>query len=312
MNIILPVAKISVNVPGIVGLGFLIGTLSGLFGVGGGFLITPMLNAAFGIPYNFAVGSGLFQMIATSGAASIRHRKYGQVDCKLAILLVLGSIPGAEIGAQILRCLKGLGFINIYGHSFDLMYIWMTIIYILFLVPIGVFMFKEGKSAMKKVKLGEGQDGVIPNKISRKLRSIRVYPSVSCSVSGLEDISLWVPFSIGLVMGILSGLLGVGGGIILVPVLIYFVGIPTKVVVGTSLFQMIFTAGYGGFTHLLKGNVDFFLVIFILAGSLMGSQLGTYLNKRMKRSSLRYYFSWIVFGAIAVLIIKFLWNLRVF
>ena len=84
-------------------------------------------------------------MIATRGAATIRHRKYGQVDCKLAIFLVLGSLPGAEIGAQILRYLKGLGFVNIHGRSFDLMYIWMTVIYILFLIPIGVFYVQRGE-----------------------------------------------------------------------------------------------------------------------------------------------------------------------
>jgi len=312
MGVFLPAAKITVSGEGLIGLGFLIGVLSGLFGVGGGFLITPMLNAVFGIPYNFAVGSGLFQMIATSGAATIRHRKYGQVDCKLAIFLVLGSLPGAEIGAQILRYLKGLGFVNINGRSFDLMYIWMTVIYILFLIPIGVFMFKEGKSSMKKVKEGIiTGDEVELNRICYMLRSIKVYPYIRCPVSGLDRISLWVPFSVGLVMGILSGLLGVGGGVILVPVLIYFLGLPTKVVVGTSLFQMIFTAGYGGLTHLLKGNVDFILVILILAGSLTGSQLGAFLNKKMKKSSLRYYFSWIVFVAIFVIVVKFLWNLGV-
>lgn len=296
-----------VNIPGLIGLGFIVGTLSGLFGVGGGFLITPMLNAVFGIPYNFAVGSGLCQMIGTSGAASLRHGVYSQVDYKLASLLLVGSLPGVEIGAQILDALEGMGTVSIGGQSFDVLYISLTIIYIFLLLPVGVFMFKEGKTARGEDEQNPEtpDNGTFLSVVPQKLRALDIPPRVSCPISEIKSICVWIPIFFGFLVGLLSGLLGVGGGFILVPILIYLMGVSTRVVVGTSLFQMIFTAGYGTLTHLFKGNIDFLLVVLILAGSLVGSQLGVILNKKMKTASLRYYFSWVIFGAIAIILIKF-------
>lgn len=142
-------ATLVVNLPGLVGLGFLIGVLSGWFGVGGGFLLTPMLNVVFSIPYDIAVGSGLCQMVGTTAAASLKHRSYGHIDYRLALFTLIGSIGGVELGARLLVKLKKLGSITIHTHSISKMYLWITVIYIVLLLLVGVFMFLESRKAKR-------------------------------------------------------------------------------------------------------------------------------------------------------------------
>lgn len=297
-------ATLIVNLPGLVGLGFLIGVLSGWFGVGGGFLVTPMLNVVFGIPYNIAVGSGLCQMVGTTAAASLKHRSYGHIDYRLALFMLIGSIGGVELGARLLVKLKELGSITLYNHSFSKMYLWVTAIYIILLLLVGIFMFLESRKAKKS-----SDTVVVKTKIARRIQKIHLAPTISLPISGIESISLWSPIILGFIIGISSGLLGVGGGFIMTPCLIYLFGIPTSIAIGTGLFQIIFISGYGAFTHFFKGNVDFLLVASILAGSLAGSQVGVILCRKTKSSSTRYYFSFVVFAAIVVIVFKFLYNL---
>jgi len=297
-------ATLIVNLPGLVGLGFIIGILSGWFGVGGGFLVTPMLNVVFGIPYNIAVGSGLCQMVGTTAAASLKHRSYGHIDYRLALFMLIGSIGGVELGARLLVKLKELGSITLYNHSFSKMYLWVTAIYIILLLLVGIFMFLESRKAKKS-----SDTVVVKTKIARRIQKIHLAPTISLPISGIESISLWSPIILGFIIGISSGLLGVGGGFIMTPCLIYLFGIPTSIAIGTGLFQIIFISGYGAFTHFFKGNVDFLLVASILAGSLAGSQVGVILCRKTKSSSTRYYFSFVVFAAIVVIVFKFLYNL---
>lgn len=304
LNIFSSTEALIVNLPGLVGLGFVIGILSGWFGVGGGFLMTPVLNAVFGIPYNIAVGSGLCEMIGTSTAASLKHRSYGHIDYKLALFMLVGSVAGVELGARLLVRLKELGSVSIHAHSVSKMYLWVTAIYIVLLLLVGISMFLESRKAKKSSKTE-----VVKTKISQKIRKMHLFPTISLPVSGVESISVWTLIVLGFIVGTASGLLGVGGGFIMTPSLIYLFGIPTSIAIGTGLFQIIFTSGYGAFTHFLKGNVDFFLAASILAGSLAGSQVGAILCRKIKSYSTRYYFSFVVFIAMAVIILKFLYNL---
>ncbi|MFQ5836004.1 MAG: sulfite exporter TauE/SafE family protein, partial [bacterium] len=154
--------------------------------------------------------------------------------------------------------------------------------------------------------------GIVATRISRKIQETVAPPLISLRVSRIASISVWTIIVVGFLIGILSGLLGVGGGFIITPAFIYLFGVPTTVAVGTGLFQIIFTSGYGAFTHFFKGNVDFTLVAGILAGSLVGSQFGAMLNKRLRGAYVRYYFSWVVFIAIGIIILKFLYNLGYF
>jgi len=297
-------ATLIVNLPGLVGLGFGIGVLSGWFGVGGGFLVTPMLNVVFGIPYNVAVGSGLCQMVGTTAGASLKHRSYGHIDYKMALFMLIGSLPGTELGARILVKLEGLGSITIHNHSLSVMYLWVTAIYVVLLLIVGIFMFLESRKARKN-----SDTAVVRTRISGRIQKIQLAPTISLPISEVKSISIWSPIVLGFIIGISSGLLGVGGGFIMTPCLIYLFGIPTSVAIGTGLFQIIFTSGYGALTHFFKGNVDFLLAASILAGSLGGSQVGAMLCKKIKACNTRFYFSFVVFVAILVIILKFLYNL---
>ena len=304
LNILSSTEVLTVNFPGLVGLGFVIGILSGWFGVGGGFLLTPMLNVVFGIPYNIAVGSDLCQMVATTSAASLKHRSYGHIDHKLALFVLVGSVVGAELGARLLMKLKKLGSITIRTHFISKMDLWVTVIYMVLLSLVGISVFLESRKAKNTSKTE-----VAKTKISQKIQKIQLAPTVSLPISGIESVSVWTLIVLGFVVGTASGLLGVGGGFILTPALIYLFGIPTSIAIGTGLFQIIFTSGYGSFTHFLRGNVDFLLAASILAGSLAGSQVGAILCRKMRSSSTRYYFSFVVFAAMVVIILKFLYNL---
>jgi len=291
-----------INCIGFIGTGFFIGILSGLFGVGGGFLLVPLLNIIFNVPYNIAIGSSLLQMVGTSTASTLKHRGYGNIDYKLAGFAVTGSIAGVELGARILVRLKSLGTIIINNSNISIMDFWISIIYIILLSLVGIFMFLESKKAKKRAPQG----GIVETSLSKKIRNIKIPPLISLPISKIENISLWNLIFLGFGVGTLSGLLGVGGGFIISPALIYLIGIPTSLAIGTGLFQIIFTSAYGALTHLLKGNIDFKLVACILTGSIIGSQLGARLNKKLRGAHIRYYFSLLIFFAAGIILIKFL------
>jgi len=297
-----------INCIGFIGAGFIIGIFSGLFGVGGGFLLVPLLNAVFNIPYNIAIGSSLLQMVGTSTASTLKHKGYGHIDYKLAGFILIGSIVGVELGARVLMWLKKIGTIIIHGTSINKMDLWINIVYIILLSLVGISMFLESKKAKKRAPRG----GVVNTVFSQKIKNIKIPPLTSLPVSNIEYISICYLIVLGFGVGIFSGLLGIGGAFILNPVLIYLIGVPTSIAIGTSLFQTIFVSGYGGLTHFFKGNVDFTLVACVLVGSLVGSQLGTKIHNRLRGAYIRYYFSLVIFIAIGIVLFKFLFSLGYF
>jgi len=291
-----------INCIGFIGAGFIIGILSGLFGVGGGFLLVPLLNVVFNVPYNIAIGSSLLQMVGTSTASTLKHRGYGHIDYKLAGFILMGSIIGVEFGARVLMWLKKIGTIVIHGTSINKMDLWINIIYIILLSLVGTSMFLESKKAKKRAPRG----GVVDTIFSQKIQNAKIPPLTSLPISNIEYISVGYLIVLGFAIGICSGLLGIGGAFILNPALIYLIGVPTSIAIGTSLFQTVFVSGYGGLSHFLKGNVDFTLVASVLVGSLVGSQLGAKIHNRLRGAYIRYYFSLVIFVAVAIVLIKFL------
>ena len=294
-----------INCIGFIGAGFIIGIFSGLFGVGGGFLLVPLLNAVFGVPYNIAIGSSLFQMVGTSAAASLKHRDYGNIDYKLAGFILMGSIIGVESGARTLMWLKSVGTIMIHGSLISKMDLWISIVYIILLSLVGISMFLESKKAKKRAPRG----GVVDTIFSQKIQNVKIPPLISLPISNIEYISIYYLIALGFGVGILSGLLGIGGAFIMNPALIYLFGVPTSIAIGTSLFQTIFVSGYGAITHFFKGNVNFALVACILVGSLVGSQLGAKIHNRLRGAHVRYYFSLLIFFAAGIILIKFLFTI---
>lgn len=294
-----------INYVSFIGIGLIIGILSGLFGVGGGFLLVPLLNVVFNIPYNIAIGSSLCQMVGTSSVASLKHKDYGNIDYKLAGFILMGSIVGAEFGARILMWLKSIGTIMIHGSTVSKMDLWINIIYIVLLSLVGISMFLESKKAKKRTPRG----GVVDTIFSQKIQNVKIPPLTFLPISKIKSISIWNLIGLGVVVGMFSGLLGIGGAFIMNPALIYLIGVPTSVAIGTSLFQTIFISGYGALTHFFKGNIDFALVAKILLGSLIGSQLGAKMHNKLRGAYIRYYFSLVIFIAIGIVLFKFLFRI---
>ena len=294
-----------INCIGFTGIGFVIGVLSGLFGVGGGFLLVPLLNVVFNIPYNIAIGSSLLQMVGTATASTLKHRGYGHIDYKLAGFILIGSIVGVELGARVLMWLKKIGTIMIHGTSINKMDLWINIVYVILLSLVGISMFLESKKAKKR----EPRGGVVDTIFSQKIQNVKILPLISLPISNIEYISIYYLIVLGFGVGILSGLLGIGGAFILNPILIYLIGVPTSVAIGTSLFQTIFVSGYGALTHFFKGNVDFVLVACILTGSIIGSQLGARIHNNIRGAHVRYYFSLLIFFTAGIILIKLLFEI---
>ena len=266
MQIYLPIAEVSVNAFLLLGLGGLIGILSGMFGVGGGFLMTPLLFF-IGIPPAVAVATGANQIVASSFSGVLAHFRRRTVDLRMGTVLLVGGLIGAAAGVAIFNYLRSIGQV-------DLM---VRLCYVVFLGIIGSLMFVESLAALRR-----SSSGIKPKR--KKHGLVHKMPlKMRFRVSGLY-ISVIPPLMVGLFVGVLAAIMGVGGGFIMVPAMIYILGMPTKVVIGTSLFQIIFVAALHATTNY---TVDVVLAVLLLVGGVIGAQIGTNIGLRMKAEQLR-------------------------
>jgi uncharacterized membrane protein YfcA len=282
----LPLAGVDVWIPGIVLMGILIGFLIGLFGVGGGFLLTPLLKVVFGIPYPVAVGSSLLQIFINSTIATFRHWRNGKVDFKLGLILAAGALAGTEIGVRILNRLKQSAPIIINERPFLAVDLVLNILFLVLLSSVAVFIFFETTRGTPTQEVSTA--------LSRWLRTIRLQPTLYFPRSGIASYSIWIPIFLALLVGVLTGLMGVGGGFVNFPLLIYVIGVPTHIAVGTSVFQVLLASGYGAARHVLLGNVEIYLVLILFAGSFAGVQLGVKVSQKLGGRSIRRFFSLVV------------------
>jgi len=296
MLVALPVAGVEVSVAGLILLGLVIGGLSGFFGVGGGFLLTPMLNAVFGIPFPLAVGSSLAQMTGTAVSGLIRHRGLGNVDYRLGFIMTGGAVLGLLPGVRLLNMLKVAGEVTVFGSPIRLSDLVVSLAYIPLLVGIALWMWSETRSTRRGVSKADGHHWAV----ARWAQSVRLSPHVSLPVSGVQSISIWLLLVGGALVGFLSGFLGVGGGVLLVPMLLYLVGARTNVAVATSLFQIIVVAAMGSVFHYFEGNVDAVLVLWVLVGGVVGAQVGATFTKYASGPHIRRSFSYLTLGAAAL------------
>ncbi|MGB9735146.1 MAG: TSUP family transporter, partial [bacterium] len=310
VNVYLPVAHVSVNLLWMLFFGFIVGGMAGFFGVGGGFLITPMLNAIFGVPYPVAVASSLSLLVGITVASTIRHSKYGNIDYKLGLVMVIGTSIGVDAGAKLLSLIKSLQNLlpGIGGHHIDVLELILSLSYIVMLSLIGLSIFRESLKTIKMTKStasGEGISGEPEaSKSVKRIRALKIKPIIRFPASGITGISIWVIMGIAFVVGMMSGFMGIGGGFILMPALIYIIGCPTVVAVGTSLFGILFTAGYGAFTYALEGEVDLVLVVSLLISSSIGSVIGASFTRKAGGPNVRMLFSLIAFVAVIIVAIK--------
>lgn len=280
MDIFFPIARMPISIIAILGLGGLVGLLSGLFGVGGGFLLTPLLMW-MGIPPAVAVASDTNQIVAASVSGTIAHSRNKNVDFKLGFIILVGSLVGGSFGTALVKVLRSLG-------NFDFV---LKSTYVVMLLCVGSFMFLESINSLRKRKQ-ETDETPKENKAMQLMNKlpIKMYFEVSgihCSVISL--------FLLGLLIGVLAALMGVGGGFIMLPVMIYLLGMPTIKAVGTSVFVIIFTAiNVTMAQSTLNHTVDVVLAIVLLIGSSIGAQFGAKLGKRLPAEQLRVIFSVIV------------------
>ena len=273
MDIYLPVANLSVNALVIVLLGGGVGLLSGMFGVGGGFLTTPLL-IFYGIPPTVAAASATTQVTGASVSGALAHYRRGGVDIPMGLVLVVGGILGAIAGSGIFRVLQGFGLIDTV----------INVLYVVLLLAVGVPMAREAAASVAASRAGTPKParkrGHHPLVASLPLRW-RFY------ASGLY-ISPLAPLILGFVTGILTVLLGVGGGFVMVPAMLYILGMATRVVVGTSLFQILFVTAATTMVHAVTTKaVDIVLAFFLLIGSVIGAQIGARIAQRFKPDHLR-------------------------
>jgi uncharacterized membrane protein YfcA len=276
MHLYLPVALTSINILIPVGLGLLVGLLSGLFGVGGGFLLTPLL-IMFGIPSTVAAATDSNQIVAASTSGTYAHWKVGNVDFKMGLYLLVGGFLGGIVGVQAIKILRAMG-------NADFV-IKMT--YVLMLGIVGTYMFIESLQSMRKKKepvVTEVKDRK-ESALSNFLKSLPL--QTRFEKSGVTHSAL-VPIVLGSFVGILAAIMGVGGGFLMVPVMVYMLRMPMHVVVGTSLFQILFTCIEVTFLQAYTNHsVDFLLAVLLLVGSTFGAQVGTVLGKKLKGEQLK-------------------------
>ena len=287
--------SVSVNILGLLAVGCTVGFLSGLFGIGGGALITPILQIFFGIPFEICVGSILAQAIGTSFSATLRHWQLGNVDLKLAITFSGGSIIGVEIGARILEKFKLMGQMQIGTQQILAIEFYPKLLFFILLMFVAIGILVE--STRK-------QDN--DNPPNGFLRSIHVPPYITFPTSGLQKVSIFAATYPALLIGIIPGLLGIGGGVIILPFLIYGYGIRTQMAIGTSLFIVFFSVIFGTISHGVRGNINLALITILLIGSTISAQFGAIATQKINASSIRFYFGFVVLAIDGILLIDLL------
>ena len=275
MQLYLPIAEVSVNVVLLFGIGGIVGILSGMFGVGGGFLITPLLFFV-GIPPAVAVATSANQIVASSISAVLAHLRRKTVDLRMGTVLLAGGLVGSAIGVFVFNILRGLGQVDLL----------VNLCYVIFLGTVGGLMLIESLRALQRSRRAPGT--VAPRKPRGQRGWVHILPfKMRFRTSGLY-ISVIPPVLVGMFVGILSAIMGVGGGFIMVPAMIYLLHMPTKVVIGTSLVQIIFVTGFTPLAHAVTNQtVDLPLAVILLLGGVIGAQFGAGIGARMKAEQLR-------------------------
>ena len=286
----------------LVGVGLVVGVLGGFFGVGGSFLVTPALFG-FGVPMNFVVGTDLMHVVGKSIVAARKHRQLGNIDLKLGFIMMAGTIPGVEAGAQLIEHLKRTSRVDMA----------VGITFVVFLVGMSFFMLWEGRRLLpiqwhrgafvRRKPISRAADKPTASAGAIKwLQLSNLPPYVSLPSSGIKRISLWSIIGVSLLGGFLSGFLGGGAGYFRMPSMIYLLGIPTHTAVGTDLFEIIVSAGYGTVTHAVKGNVDALIALVMHTGAAIGAQAGAIMTEFVNGPTLRVAFAPLLLVGAAIIL----------
>jgi uncharacterized membrane protein YfcA len=286
---LMPIAGVEIFWPGLVILGLGVGTIAGFFGVGGGWMVTPGLNM-LGFPMAFAIGTGITQMAGPALVSTSRHARFGNVDYKLGMIMVVGTVAGFETGAQAIMWLERLGKVDAYVRAG----------YLGLLTLIASLVFTDVWKKMRKDREARAAGRTV-DKLStgiewhKRLHKIRIPPVVHFERAGIRC-SVWLPILVSFLTGLLAGLLGIGGGLIRMPALIYLVGCPTHIAVGTDLFEVAISGLYGAASYSHKGRTELLAALIMLVGASIGAQIGSVATKYVKGYGIRIFFGVAVVG----------------
>ncbi|AVD72025.1 sulfite exporter TauE/SafE family protein [Desulfobulbus oralis] len=299
LYILMPISGVTIFWPGLVILGVGVGIIGGFFGMGGAWMVTPGLNI-LGFPMAFAIGTDISHMAGKSLISTMRHGKFGNVDYTLGLIMLVGTILGFEVGAQIVLQLERIG-------NLEKVVRW---IYIALLAFIAWTVFadvakrkrKEAAAAAKGEQLDAGATGIEWHKTLHKMK---IPPMMHFKAAGITC-SAWVPVLVSFFTGVLAGILGIGGGLIRMPALVYLVGCPTHVAVGTDLFEVAISGLYGAASYTFKGRTELVAALIMLVGAAVGAQIGAVATKYIKGYGIRIAFGLAVIGCMLSIILKLL------
>ncbi len=293
MYMYMPIAGVNIFWPGLVLIGFSVGVIGGFFGMGGAWMVTPGLNI-LGFPMAFAIGTDISHIAGKSMISTVRHSKFGNVDYKLGLVMVVGTVIGIECGAQIVMWLERIGRVGSVVR-------W---VYVVVLLLIAIMVFVDYWKAVRKKKAGiVGEHGAEGITWYKTLHRLKIPPVMHFKTAGITC-SAWLPIMVSLLTGVLAGFLGIGGGLLRMPALVYLIGCPTHIAVGTDLFEVMISGLYGTFTYGAKGRIEIWAVFVMLCGAAIGAQIGTIATKYARGYGIRIAFGLAVVACMVSIILK--------
>jgi uncharacterized membrane protein YfcA len=297
LYILMPIAGVKIFWPGLIILGIGVGIIGGFFGMGGAWMVTPGLNI-LGFPMAFAIGTDIAHMAGKSLISTMRHGRFGNVDYKLGFIMLVGTIAGFEAGAQMIMWFERMGNVDIIVR-----YLYLVLLtFIAWMVFSDVYKRnkkeKEAKAAGREVdKLATGIEW------HKTFQKIKIPPMIHLKTAGIYC-SAWLPIMVSFITGWLAGILGIGGGLIRMPSLIYILGCPTYIAVGTDLFEVMISGLYGAATYTVKGRTELLAALIMLVGAAVGAQIGTVATKYIKGYGIRIAFGCAVIGCAVSIVLK--------
>lgn len=288
----LSVGGVEVALPALVALGATVGLVAGMFGVGGGFLLIPLLHVVLNVPLPLAIGAGLCQTIASALGSLLRYRKMGHAETRLDLLLLGGSIPGVTLGTMLIEALQGMGSVDVFGKEIPLIRVIVSLVFlIVFLMVSLILWFKDPPSTDREIKPGP-------------LAHLRLPPLVDLPVAELSGVSAALVCYVGLGLGVLSGMLGIGGGVVLMPIMLYGFGFNIRKAAGTGIVVILIVSIIGTVQHARLGNVHLGLAVTLMTGSAIAAQIGASLTRSLPPTTLRKGLALIIIAANLALLFK--------
>ncbi len=288
LYVTMPIAGVEIFWPGLIILGLGVGIIGGFFGMGGAWMVTPGLNI-LGFPMAFAIGTDIAHMAGKSLISTMRHSKFGNVDYRLGVIMIVGTVGGFELGAQMIMWLERIGRVELF----------VRVGYLVLLSLIAWLVFadvhqkkKKDREARASGKVSGDGGGISWHNTFHK---IKIPPVIHFKTSGIRC-SVWLPVMVSFFTGWLAGILGIGGGLIRMPSLIYLIGVPTHVAVGTDLFEVAISGLYGAASYTYKGRTELVAAVIMLVGASIGAQIGSVATKYVRGYGIRVFFGVAVVG----------------